>query len=758
MAGGGWHLASSALVKSTGFPFELVEELVVPALATATASGDPAAVADAVDEGIRRLRQIGSDERFLEAVLLSSRDAFQQLQRWSSTSSGSGGTRSDDRRRAHLCAMYLQRMCTKNESTSFFGPVFWAVVGGPAVVFDPGEPGRAVLQTYWTHWATQALADVVATDPTVQPELRPLIRPDAVCRDGAWWRVGYGDHPILLERAEGPSTHLQRYVLDRCDGVRTVADHAAEAGAPLDDVLDAIDLLAKDGLVLTGIPVPAGLIDPFGWLRSVVAAMPGDVGTRWVAVLDSLAEQTAAVSGAIGLGARRDLRDALASTFTTRTGMPAERNAGRHYADRSVLVEDGAFPWSRFDLGGELRTYVKTELPPVLDLFFELPLARRRRRVSLVEEWFTARFGRRSVPLDVVAAAAAESGLASRLCAADDELVRCGPSAISDLLLAEPDRPAVTWSREQVETRAAAVDFDTWCVAGADIFFAAPDIESINQGAFTPVVGEVHGLHDQLLQGLWPALHPERVAMEQEIGAVVQGLAEGTICDPVLGHWRKTMARSDVLPQIEFLTVGTSPTASRSRSADLTVAFVDDELALLCPRLGRVFLTRPPLHSWDDEHESIFAPFTGARIVCAEDVLRDVAAVPHLPRVTLGRTVVHRETWRLAPPRSDPGRWRSLQPENQTRVQRLWDERGLPDQVYAKFPGQPKPVFVDRNAPVLVDVFARHLTRATDAVTVTEMLPAPTDLWLRDHTGRHTSEFRFGCYRAAPSHAREVVS
>jgi hypothetical protein len=291
------------------------------------------------------------------------------------------------------------------------------------------------------------------------------------------------------------------------------------------------------------------------------------------------------------------------------------------------------------------------------------------------------------------------------------------------------------------------VDFDTWCVAGADLFADAPSIEAINAGDFQVVVGEVHGLHDQLLQGLWPALHPRRAEFETEIGALIDGLTDGRVCDPVMSHWRKTLARSEVLPEIEFLGASPRGPGEVARAADLTVSAESGRLVLECPALGRVYLTRPPLLSWGDEVESVFTPFTGARLIGADDMFRTLGDAEHLPRLTIGRTVVHRETWRI--PASGRTSWSSLSPGNQKRVHRLREEHGLPDRVFAKFPGEPKPIFIDFAVPVLVDLFSRHHDRATGPVVVSEMLPDHDGLWLHDHDGRHTSELRFGYYRRA---------
>ena len=742
-----WSLASWALVKSTGFPFELLEQLRTGDVASA-ACADDQAVTETIDACVARLIEICSDERFLEAVMLSSRSAYEQLHRWLARPPGTAtGFRSDDRRKVLLAAMYLQRMCAKNESTSFFGPVYWAQVrSGEELVLDIGEPARPRTRVYWTHWAAQAVADVMSTDPEVLARLVPSAPHHLVRRGGQYLAVSFGDWPITVAELEPPAAGtLASRLLARCDGHADVASLARAENVDVTDAVPALDELDRRGLVRFRLRIPVGVIDPLRALRDSAAVRQLSADSRWHAVLDALDLRISAFHDAGSLPARRGALSDVLSAFTAVTGVAGEKDAGRHYADRCAVVEDGHFPWSGFTIGEPMHNYLRTEMPVVLDLLFELSLARRRRRVQLITQWFIGAFGRRSVPLDRVLAVANASGLGPRLRSLDDLTLASGPSALTDVLLANTGRSRVHLTMDWARARAADVDFDTWCVAGADLLVDAPDLASVSAGAYQVVVGEVHGLHDQLLQGLWPALHPSRGEFEAEVGELIGGLTDGRICDPVLTHWRKTLARSEVLPEIEFIGDSTRAGSDVGRAADLLVSAESGCLTLECPTLGRAYLTRPPLLSWGDEVESVFAPFTGARLIGAEDMFRALDQVDHLPRLTVGRTVVHRETWRI----QGAGRasWSSLSAGNQRHVRQLRDRHGFPDQVYVKFPGEPKPVFVDFATPVLVDLFSRHYARAAGPVTVCEMLPDGSGLWLRDHAGRHTSELRFGYYR-----------
>ncbi|MFI5783175.1 lantibiotic dehydratase [Nocardia sp. NPDC051570] len=746
-----WALASWVLVKSTGFSYDVLERLRIDDIRASVAEGDEQAVNAAITECVKHLVEAYRDPRLLEAVLLSSSTAYQQLHRWLAADPDVARLRSDDRRRVLTAAMYLQRLCAKNESTSFFGPVYWARVGGlDGIVLDLGDSQPPLLHTGWTYWAAEAIAEAISADPGVRPWIAPSLPPNLVHRDGQYALVGYGEWPIeIVELGEPQRSDLEVRLFRRCDGHTTAIALADAEGLDLTTVIEVLDDLERRRLLRFGLVVPAGLIDPFLPLVEFARALPPVVGRRWCEVLEDLEQWRNRFSSGGSLSERQMALCGTERSFTAVTGRHSQRAAGQHYADRTVLIEDGLFPWRRFDIGEPVSGYLRHEAPVVLDLLFELSLARRRRSVELITDWFARTFGpHHCVPLDVVLAEATATNLAAALRAEEARTTIDGPSALSDELVARCGESRVTVDLEWGQRRAERVDFDTWCVAGADLFVSAADLNEINAGTFDVVVGEVHGLHDQLLQGLWPAMHPRRTEFEAEIGELISGLTDGQICDPVLGHWRKTVARSEVLPEVEFLGHSPRPSGSVGRAAGLTVRLDAGRLVLESTELGRIYLTRPPLFSWTAEIESIFTPFTGARLIGAEDMFRPLDGLDHLPRFTIGRTVVHRETWRIPPPRRRG--WRSLSVGNQLEMWRLKDKYGLPDQIYAKFPGEPKPIFVDFMAPVLVDIFSRHYSRATEPVTVSEMLPDPQRLWLHQEQGRHTCELRFGYYRPQP--------
>jgi hypothetical protein len=123
----------------------------------------------------------------------------------------------------------------------------------------------------------------------------------------------------------------------------------------------------------------------------------------------------------------------------------------------------------------------------------------------------------------------------------------------------------------------------------------------------------------------------------------------------------------------------------------------------------------------------------------------DDPAVVHWRRVVAGKLVLFRERWTFrrdlwpaAPARGDD-------PEPFAREAARWSAaHSLPRHVFVHTTREPKPRYIDLESPLFVDLLRRDLAALdgeADAVLhVTEMLPAPEDLWLRGEGGPHAAE------------------
>jgi hypothetical protein len=115
------------------------------------------------------------------------------------------------------------------------------------------------------------------------------------------------------------------------------------------------------------------------------------------------------------------------------------------------------------------------------------------------------------------------------------------------------------------------------------------------------------------------------------------------------------------------------------------------------------------------------------------------------PRVRFGRIVLFRRRWRFDARRSLRVGARGLDAVQFVEVARWRERHGLPRHVFVHSTVDPKPFYVDLESPLFVEQMLRAFPGAEGSTLVplhvTEMLPSPDELWVRDSAGRYASEF-----------------
>jgi Lantibiotic dehydratase, N terminus len=156
-------------------------------------------------------------------------------------------------------------------------------------------------------------------------------------------------------------------------------------------------------------------------------------------------------------------------------------------------------------------------------------------------------------------------------------------------------------------------------------------------------------------------------------------------------------------------------------------------------RDGELFATTADGRNWP--LNDVFALLVGW---LGSEVFKLAGTDPHLPRITVDRLVVTRETWRTTVAGTGLRQVAEGLPQY-LAARRLRRELGLPDRVFAKLDSQVKPVYVDFTSPRHVSAFSNMVRGAEPQVRVvfTELLPTPELAWLPDAEGRgYYSELR----------------
>jgi hypothetical protein len=112
----------------------------------------------------------------------------------------------------------------------------------------------------------------------------------------------------------------------------------------------------------------------------------------------------------------------------------------------------------------------------------------------------------------------------------------------------------------------------------------------------------------------------------------------------------------------------------------------------------------------------------------------EVPGIERWPRFVSGRLVLFRRRWTFQPgPLPEEGAAFFAE------VSRWRRRRGIPRHTFVHTAADPKPFYADLESPLFLDLLRRALT-AEDTLHLTEMLPGPDEMWVRDGRGRYATE------------------
>jgi hypothetical protein len=704
-----------------------------------------AAYAAAVVQNMNTLRELAATERFREALAWQNPNALRNAVDW--LLARPAAANSDARKAYSLIAKYVQRYCTKNDIIGFFGPICWGELGSShTTTVVPGPDLLRSRHVYIEDWAIDALAGAMSRDPDVRPYIAPRLLPTLGLRGDA------------LVRGIEPPRELPAAVarvLAACDGetpaieiARGVMEDESLEIESTDDVLDLLAQLEEKKLVTWTLEASA-LAYPERELRRLLQRIEVPaVRARCESLLSRLEGARDDIAASAGnVRAVQSAIERFNAEFEQVTQTSSSRNEGRTYAARTPVYEECVR-----DLHVRMGTAVTERLAPVLALlgqsarWFTYEVARRYREqlearyraivpvesaalpylqfMSDVEHLFPSQ-GRSEPILEV------ERELARRwqsLLAVDttSRQVALQASAVRDSIMREFASPHPGWPSARY--------------VSPDVMIAANSVEDIDRGDFTVVLGEVH-LANSFMSRILAVHGPEptdvlMAAHEHDVRVPrVSPLPASR--DAVHRVTNLSWAAHDL--DLETKARSWRPRAQVLRPADLVVEPLGQSLGVRDTRSGRV---------WD-----IIAFFDVWLWMMAANHFKPAPIATHVPRISIDGVVIAREQWRF----TDGLEFRH---ENlgvrQFSQARAWAaSHGMPRWVFVKVPEEPKPLFVDLESPIFIDMLSRILRKAT-SVTVTEMLPSIAETWLPDASGAtYTCELRLVC--VDPQHWEPAV-
>lgn len=700
------------------------------------------------------IREVAADERFREAVLWQNRRALHTGVDALSRLPQSAEPSKQQRHFERLVATYLQRYCVKNDTIGFFGPVGWArvVPDAPGIRFSVGENFLAARTVYFEGWALDELVRSRGSSPGLLPWIAPRRSPFVDVDVEALTLYVPAQPPARL-----PAPFVTALAL--CDGAHTAREVARDLLSQPSSgfqherqVYQVLAALRDRGLIFWSLEMPWTPDAPSNWhleanLHRLLPRIEDEAARR--PLEEALAEMehgrdevaeasgdTSALDAALGRLERK---------FFALTGVEATRNAGQTYAGRTLVYED-----CRRALDAEIGEQLLAELGKPLSLLLQSA------------RWFTY-----------------EAGRAYRLAFRQvyEELARRGGGAVVDavsfwrgvqpLLFGERQRVASQvvdefqrrWAEalrlpegatradyeiEDLRPRVRAL-FDApragWQSAryhSPDVMLAADSAEAVRRGDFLFVMGELHMGVNTLGNLLFLGQHPRP---QELFDALDADMREPRLVPLLPKNWPglTTRTRSGLVSPKDYRLQmsADAPAPEGARVLPIGSLVVEEQGGELyaATRDGR--LRFEVVEAFGDALSSITA-----------NDFKPLGALPHSPRVTLGRLVIARETWRSAA--SGMGfAFEKREADRFIGARRWAASLGVPRFAFARAAVEVKPVYVDFASPSYVEGLSKLVRRAAEAgeerapVTVSEMLPGPGQYWLEDSVGlRYTSELR----------------
>ncbi|MFE9675364.1 lantibiotic dehydratase [Streptomyces sp. NPDC006259] len=687
------------------------------------------------------LRGTAADPRFREAVIWQNRKAYAD---GVSKLGAEDGGRRNSRRREHeaLVAGYLQRYTVKNDSIGFFGPVGWAEAtdSGAPLTVRPGNDLIASRGVYFEQWCLDALVRSLGQDLSLRRWFAPRRLPTAAL-EGTTLRL-----PGRTAELPAAKAAALRAVLALCDGSRTAVElvDALGLGSP-EEGFALLESLRAAGLVAWDLELPVQP-EPEKAVRRQLERI-GDAALRADALgrLDRLTAARDRVAAAAGRPQELDraLAD-LEATFTRLTATPATRAHGETYGARTLVYEDCRRD-GRVEVGPELLA----ELGGPLSLMLE---SARWLTLRVAEEYrgeFRAVYDRLSAekPGRQLWLTDFWQRVQSSVLGPDQAVV---DRVVAELqarwgaILGPLEGRRAEFTAASLRPRVAdafAADGPGWPGAryqAPDVMIAAESPEAVAAGDYQLVMGELHVGVNTLRNLLFVDQHPDPDAL---VRATELDIPTPRVHPVLPKQWlystRTTTRLTSAHDHLLLLGEEASWLTGDPRALDASQVGIG-------LRDGRV-VARTGDGGPEFDLVELLAEAIGFKVVSR---FQPLASRAHIPRVSIDRLVVQRESWRFHPGQLPFAR--ETDEASRFVAARAWArEHGIPRFVFVKAAHETKPFYVDLDSPLFVNAFAHAVRGAPEepdgrlTIAVSEMLPTSEQTWLTDHQGqRYTCEFR----------------
>lgn len=646
------------------------------------------------------------------------------------TQQSSRNARAGDRER-HLL-LYLQRVCAKNDTFSAFGPSAWGSVGIDrplAVSFLASAISRR--DTFLERWTTQAVAAAINADPEIRPELAPRLDPNV--------RIE-GNQLIFTDTGE--TTQLESdtiALLNRCNGKTP----AHSLGVPN----EALEDLAKQNILRWEMEVPALEPHAFSILLSEIRRWrDNSARARWLKPIEEIATLPLDFARAAGTPARIKIMEEARQRLQE-LGGTRDSTQRFLYAATNPIAEE-CFRESRFEIPEAMTDDLARDAAPWIDLwrdtyaFVASRVAAGLRHLfetapiqdgAVSLPGFLKHCERQKMPLTGHGIVALAHVAFQEVKAVFRKEVNARATD-AELALSEHDCHFVRRSFDYEK-------FDEYTYPSADLQISATSAAEAAAGNYQWIVSELHPpvalLHHCFYWGC-----PDQAQLSRALASTTFGRPAfhyGFFAADFTAH---TAVRSmDALPE---LTNFVAPQRGKSHwnivpPAEAEV-YIDEQTGDVCARKR--------------DSSQYLGSFARSWVIPLGFHPFHFGGLPHTPRLRCGRVIVQRRSWTVRRDEVAVGNYTGVSRDLILAVERLRMEKDWPRHIYIRPSEQAlrrsgaegrdkdtKPVFIDLESYLFLEIFHRWLTKAGE-LEVTEMLPDPDHLLWHEPDGRRSFELR----------------
>ncbi len=629
--------------------------------------------------------------------------------------------RKKERARERHLLLYLQRVAAKNDTLSEFGPGSWGVADESltGVCLTP-ELGISKRETFLERWTAHGVAAALNADPGIREELSPRLNPNG--------RIEANEF-IFAETGEvAPLDARTIEILSRCDGNTP----AWQLGG-----ISWLEQLAAQKMIRWEVEVPA--LEPHAFevlIEDIKRWRDNPVRQRWLATLEPIAALPARFARAENNVARIEIMEEGRRRLL-------ELGSARETSDRFLYsasnpIGEECFRECHFKVSEQMLCHLTTEAEPWIDLWrdnYAFVASRVTAGLRNLLERAPTKNGAISLPAFLKHCQALRMPLTGPAMVGLAHLAfQEVKSAFRKRMEARPD--AEEWELTTEDCHFIRRDFkydkfDEFTYPSADLQLEAKSLEAIARGEYRWILAELHPPVALLHHGFyWSCPNKELLG---------KAFAQTTLGQPSFhfGFFAADFTATTSVRMLDAMPGGTSFVATERGNprwrvippAEIEV-YINDHNGDICLRTL--------------ESREYLGSFARAWVIPLGFHPFLFSRPPYLPRLRCGRVIVQRRSWTVTLEELGPGDYTGVSRDVVLAVERLRAEKNLPRYVYIRPTEQAlrrsgaegrdkdtKPVFIDFESYLFLEIFHRWLSKATE-LEVTEMLPGPDDLFWQE--------------------------